>query len=77
LSLLSPVLLPMLLTPVDIFFVFFGVLECVGHTFAHVAHLIFLRDVWIKTLRAAVASRRSTDLATHDPSPYSATRLPV
>jgi hypothetical protein len=24
-------------------------LECVGHSFAYVAHLVFLRDVWIRT----------------------------
>ncbi len=28
---------------------FFGGLECVGHSFAYVAHLWFLRDVWIRT----------------------------
>jgi hypothetical protein len=35
-----------------------GVLECVGHSFAYVAHFEFLRDVWIRTQRAAVASKR-------------------
>ncbi len=44
---------------------FFGWLECVGHSFAYVAHLWFLRDVWIGTQSAAVASWRATDLATH------------
>jgi len=48
------------------FFVyFFGRLECVGHSFAYVAHLWFLRDVWIRTQSTAVASWRATDLATH------------
>jgi hypothetical protein len=48
------------------FFVYFlGGLECVGHSFAYVAHLRFLRDVWIRTESAAVASWRATDLATH------------
>ncbi len=47
------------------FFYFFGGLECVGHSFAYVAHLWFLRDVWIRTQSAAVASCRATDLATH------------
>ncbi len=48
------------------FFVyFFGGLECVGHSFAYVAHLWFLRDVWIRTQSAGVASWRATDLATH------------
>ncbi len=28
------------------------------HNFAYVAHFVFLRDVWIRTQRAAVASRR-------------------
>ena len=45
--------------------IFFGVLECVGHSFANVAHLWFLRDVWIRTQSAAVASGRATNLATH------------
>ncbi len=48
------------------FFVyFFGGLECVGHSFAYVAHLWFLRDVWIRTQSTAVASWSATDLATH------------
>ncbi len=42
-----------------------GGLVCVGHSFAYVAHLWFFRDVWIRIQRAAVASRRATDLATH------------
>jgi hypothetical protein len=48
--------------------IFFGGLECVGHSFAYVAHLVFLRDVWIRTQRAAIAaiaSRRTINLATH------------
>ncbi len=51
----------------DFFFfdIFFGGLECVGHSFAYVAHLWFLRDVWIRTQSAAVGSWRATDLATH------------
>jgi hypothetical protein len=70
-----------------IFFVNFflgggGLLECVGHSFAFVAHFEFLRDVWIRTQRAALASRRATgtNLATHlqlsHPSPCLATHLP-
>ncbi len=53
--------------PIHIFFFvyFFGGLECVGHSFAYVAHLWFLRDVWIRTQSTAVASWRATDLATH------------
>ncbi len=47
------------------FFVFFGGLECVGHSFAYAAHFVFLRDVWIRTQRTAVASRFSTNLVTH------------
>ncbi len=46
-------------------YIFFGGLECVGHSFAYVAHLLFLRDVWIRTQSTAVASWRATDLATH------------
>ncbi len=49
------------------FFVyFFGGLERVGHSFAYVAHFIFLGDVWIRTQRAAVASRCATNLATFE-----------
>ncbi len=43
------------------FFIYlFGGLEFVGHSFAYVAHFVFLRNVWIRTQRAAVASRRAT-----------------
>ncbi len=49
------------------FLYIFGGLECVGHSFANVAHFIFLRDVWIRTQRDVVARRRSTNLATHVP----------
>ncbi len=37
-------------TTLKVFFCiyFFGGLECVGHSFAYVAHLWFLRDVWIQ-----------------------------
>jgi hypothetical protein len=48
------------------FFVYvFGGLECVGHSFAYVAHFVFLGDVWIGTQRAAVASKWATNLANH------------
>jgi hypothetical protein len=44
----------------NVFFVnVFGRLECVAHFFSYVAHVVFLRDVWIRTHRAAVASRRA------------------
>ncbi len=46
-------------------YIFFCGLECVGHSFAYVAHLWFLKDVWIRTQSTAVASWRATDLATH------------
>ncbi len=46
-------------------FVFFGGLDCVGHSFTDVPHFVFLRDVWIRTHRATVASRRVTNLDTH------------
>jgi hypothetical protein len=42
--------------------VFFGGLECVGHSFAYVAHFVFLRDFWIRTQIAAVASRRAINI---------------
>ncbi len=44
---------------------FYGGLECVGHSYAYVAHLSFTRDLWIRTQSAAVASCRATDLATY------------
>jgi hypothetical protein len=39
--------------------------ECVtvGLSLAYVVHFIYLRDFWIRTQRAAVASRRATNLA--------------
>ncbi len=52
------------------YFVYFwgGYSACVGLSFAYVAHLVFLRDVWIRTKRAAAASRCYTNLATHLPN---------
>ncbi len=38
----------------NLFCIFFGGLECVGHSFDYVARFVFLRDVWIRTQRAAV-----------------------
>jgi hypothetical protein len=46
----------------------------VGHSFAYVARFVFLRDVWIRTQRAAVAY--ATNLATHLPS-HNLTSLPA
>ncbi len=34
------------------------------------AHFVFLRYVWIGTQRAALASRRATNLATHLPTKF-------
>jgi hypothetical protein len=48
-------------------FIFFAG-QCVDHSFAYVAPFIFLRDVWIRTQRDAVASRRASNLATHLPN---------
>jgi hypothetical protein len=46
--------------PYNGFFVyFFGGLECVRPSFAYVSHFVFLRDVWIRTQKATVASRRA------------------
>ncbi len=42
---------------------FFGGLECVGRSFAYIAHFVFLRDVWIRKKRAAAATRRAANLA--------------
>ncbi len=35
-------------------FTVFGGLECAGQSFAYVAYLWFLKDVWIRTYTAAV-----------------------
>ncbi len=40
---------------------FFGGLECAAHSFAYVVHFLFLR-----TQRAAGASRRATTLISHE-----------
>jgi hypothetical protein len=45
--------------------IFFCGLECVGHSFAYVAHFVFLRDVWIRTQR--VAGKGATNLVTYHP----------
>ncbi len=45
---------------------FWRVRVCWPTPYAYVAHDIFLRDVWIRTQRAAVASRGCTNLATWD-----------
>jgi hypothetical protein len=31
------------------YYFFFCAIECVCHSFAYVAHFVFLRDVWIRT----------------------------
>ncbi len=51
-----------------LFCIFFGGLQCVSHSFAYVSHLWFLRDVWIRTQSAAVASGRAADLAINPPN---------
>ena len=51
-----------------VYYFFFGGLECVGHSFAYVAHFVFLGDVWIRTQRAAVASKRASNLFAHLPT---------
>ncbi len=48
------------------FFIFVAGLEYVGHASAYVTHFVFLRDVWIRTQKAAVISRR----ATNSPFPF-------
>ncbi len=45
-----------------------------GHSFSYVARFLFFKNVWIRTPRAAVASRRATNLASHLPG--LATHLP-
>jgi hypothetical protein len=53
---------------------YFGGLQCIGHSFAYVAHVVCLRDVWIRTQKAAVATHLRK-LAIHLPS--LATHLPT
>jgi hypothetical protein len=36
------------------FCIFFGGLECVGHSCTYVAHVRFVRDFWTRTQRAVV-----------------------
>ncbi len=62
---------PMVSSPFfcSVFCIFFCGLECVGHSFAFVAHFVFLRDVLFRIRRAAGASGRATNLATQYPSP--------
>jgi hypothetical protein len=63
---------------VFVFCIFFwGGLECVGPTFAYVAHLVFLRDAWIRTQRAAILSICATNLAilSKSPVPKSPTQI--
>ncbi len=45
-----------------LFIVFFGGLECVGHSIDDVVHLWFLRDVWIRT-----SNPSPYNLASHPP----------
>ncbi len=47
--------------------IFFGGLQCFCHSFVYVVHFVFLGVVWIRTQRAAAASRGATNLATHLP----------
>ncbi len=35
-------------------YIFWRDCACVGHSFAYVAHFVFLRDVWIRIQRAVV-----------------------
>ncbi len=58
---------PLLKLFIFYFFVyFFGRLECVGHFFLLMSPILdLMRDVWIQIQKAAVASRRDINLATH------------
>jgi hypothetical protein len=52
---------------------FFGGLECVGHSLAHVAHFVFLRDVWIRNPESC----RSQQVRYQLSHPSLATHLPT
>ncbi len=43
-------------------------IECIGHSFADVAHFVIVRDVWIRTQRFTGASKSPSNLATHLPN---------
>ncbi len=45
-------------------FIFLRARVC-GPSFVYVTHFVFLRDIWIRTQKAAAASRRTSNLATH------------
>ncbi len=56
----------------------FGGLPCVGHSFAYVAHFVFLRDVWIRTQRAAVnRNKLARHQLSHPSHSYLAIHLPT
>jgi hypothetical protein len=44
--------------------IFFGGVECVGHSFAYVVHFVFLRDVWID-LNPEICRIKQARLVTH------------
>jgi hypothetical protein len=52
-----------LATPLPFSNIFYGGVELVSHLFSYVAHFVIFRDAWIRTQRAAVASRRATHLS--------------
>jgi hypothetical protein len=56
-------------TRVYLFCIFFGGLDCVGHSLAYVAHCVFLRDVWMRCKQARYQLSH--------PSPYFPTHLPT
>jgi hypothetical protein len=51
-----------------VFCIFVGGLEFVGHSFAYVAHFVYLRDIWIRTQRAGKLEGRGDENAP-PPSP--------
>jgi hypothetical protein len=51
-----------------LFCIFFGGLECIGHSYSSVAHLVFLRDFWIRTIRELPYSKQARYQLSH-PSP--------
>ncbi len=64
----------------QIFAYFFSGLEYVGLCFDYVAHCVFLKDVWIRTLRAAIGRWRATNPYLYmymRPSPWLAQQPPI
>jgi hypothetical protein len=55
---------------------FWRAIECDSHSFANVAHFVFLRDVWIRTHAESCCGKQMRYKLSH-PCPYLANHLPT